>query len=371
MQEIIECPEEEGTVLGTSMIMCFFSSLLCVFGVISFTFLINHDEKDTLIVVALYSILLFFQAFEILQYWFQAKFLSKYTSITMLLAYVIVSVYKAILLITEKSVYWFAVSNAFDVLIIVVALFIIYKKIGCKPLQFSFSIAKRLFAKSKYYVISNMMLVIFAQTDRVMLKQMIDDSATGFYSAAATCAALSNFVFIAIIDSARPSIFEQKKNSTKAFEQSVSKLYSIIIYLAALQSVFITFTAKYIIDVLYGPQFVDSTAILRIIVWYTIFSYMGSVRNIWMLAEGKQKYLWSINLCGALANVLLNVFLIPVWGGCGAAVATLITQFITNVCTGLIFKPIKRTNYLIMSGLNPKLFFIMVKSVIKGTIHGR
>ena len=56
------------------------------------------------------------------------------------------------------------------------------------------------------------------------------------------------------------------------------------------------------------------------------FSYLGSVRNVWMLAENKQKYLWIINLSGALGNVILNLILIPIMGVNGAAVASLCTQ---------------------------------------------
>ena len=74
------------------------------------------------------------------------------------------------------------------------------------------------------------------------------------------------------------------------------------------------------------------------------------------------KYLWIINLSGALCNVALNFALIPIWGVPGAAVASLITKIVTNVFTGFIIKPIRKNNILMLRGLNPKLIVEMIKT---------
>ena len=68
-------------------------------------------------------------------------------------------------------------------------------------------------SRSKHYILSSMMIVVFAQTDRIMLKLMLNEEAVGYYSAAASCATLTAFVFVAIIDSFRPSILESKQTS--------------------------------------------------------------------------------------------------------------------------------------------------------------
>lgn len=354
VQEIVNEPNDEGEILGTSITMSFVSALLCIGSVVAFASIANAGERDTIIVCALYSLLLIFQSLEMIVYWFQAKLLSKYSSIVMLVAYILVSGYKAFLLVMHKSIYWFALSNAIDYMIIAVGLFVVYKRLGGHQLRFSFATAKRLFSKSRYYIVSNMMVAIFAQTDRIMLKLMVNDAATGYYSAAVSCAGMTGFVFSAIIDSFRPMIFDSKMNGEVQYEKDVCRLYSIIIYLSLLQSLVITIGAGIIIRVLYGSAYIESVSALRLIVWYTTFSYLGSVRNIWILAEGKQNYLWIINLSGALANVVLNYFLIPLMGILGAALASLITQIFTNVIVGFIIRPIRHNNQLMLRSLNPK-----------------
>lgn len=367
VQEMVEANDSEGTIIGTATFMSFISSLFCVVGSICFSAIANTGEKDTIIVVTLYSLSLICQSIELVQYWFQAKYLSKYTSLTMLAAYVIVSMYKIFLLATRKNVFWFAISNAFDYLIISIVLLILYKKIGQDSLKFSKAAAIRMFSKSKYYIISSLMVTVFAQTDRIMLKLMIDETATGLYSAAVACAGITGFVFSAIIDSFRPTIFESRKTSVQVFELSLTRLYSIIIYLSLFQSFFMTLFANLIVNMLYGEQYVAAGSALQIVVWYTTFSYMGAVRNIWMLSEGKQKYLWIINLLGAVTNVILNALIIPSLGIVGASIASLITQFFTNVLVGYILKPIRENNRIMLDALNPRYLVDFLKILRKET----
>ena len=367
VHELVEHEKEEGKIVGTALTMTFASSLLCVLGVISFSMIANRGERDIILVCALYSLLLIAQSIEITQYWFQAHYLAKYTAVTTLVAFGLVSVYRVILLVSGMSVYWFAVSQAIDYFLIAITLLVIYRKLGGQRLSFSFKTAKGLFRVSRHYIISGMMVTIFAQTDKIMLKLMIGNEETGFYSTAVACATITGFVFVAIIDSVRPLIFESRKKSKADFEKYLVRLYSAIIFLSLAQSVFMTLLAGPIIKILYGSAYLNSVNLLRIVVWFTTFSYMGSVRNIWILAEGKQKYLWMVNLMGALLNVILNAITIPYWGAMGAATASLVTQFFTNVITGIIIRPISHNNRLVLRSLNPKHLRYVLRSVLRKT----
>ena len=353
--------EDEGTIMGTAMLMSIVSAVLCMIGAISFVLIANAGEKDTIIVCSLYSIVLFFQALELIRFWYQAKYLAKYTSIISLIAYTFVSVYKFYLLATGKSVYWFAIANAIDYMIIAVSLIILFKKKTAFHFSFSYELGRKMLAKSHHYILSSLMVTIFAQTDKIMIKNMIDDTNVGLYSAAVTCAGLTSFVFSAICESARPIVFSSFNENNEEFEKQITRLYSIIIYLSLFQSVFMTVFSRFIIRIIYGTAFLVAGDVLKIIVWYTTFSYIGVVRNIWILANGLQKFLWKINLCGALANVILNSLLIPHFGIFGAAVASLITQFFTNVIMGYIIKPLRTNNKLMVCSLNPRILISLIK----------
>ena len=363
VQELVNSPEKEGAILGTSILMNFVSAIACIVGILVTVCFLNAGEKVTIIVCGLYSTILIFQAVEQIQYWFQAKFLSKYIALTSFFAYLVVSGYKIALLVMGMSVYWFAVANAFDLALIAVTYLVLYRKLGSNRLSISLQIAKRMFAKSRYYIISNLMFVFLVQTDRIMIKNIMDDANVGFYSAAMTCAGMLNFVYSAIIDSFRPVIFENKKKDEILYERNVSLLYGIIFYMTFLECFFMTLLAPFVIKLLSADAFSASSVALQIVVWYIMFAYTGYIRGIWILAESKQKYLLLLNLICALGNVILNIFLIPVWGIAGAAAATVFSQIFSTVILGFIFKPLRQNNFLLFRGLNP--FFLKEMYMMK------
>lgn len=354
VQEYVSQPDKEGEINGSALSMSFCSAIICILGVIAFSNIANRNDTECIIVGALYSVMLISQVLELIQYWFQYKYLSKYTAIVSCIAYMLVSGYKIFLLASGKSIRWFAVSNALDYFIIAVSLFLIYKKLGGKKLSFSFQTAKSLFSKGKYYILANMMICIFSQTDRIMLKLMIGNDVTGFYSAAVTCASLANFVFVAIIDSFRPDIFEKKKQGDDGYEDRVKLLYTIVIVLSLIECIFMVILAKPVMYIVYGTQYMEAASTLRIAVWYTTFSFIGMIRNIWLLAEEKQKWIWKVNAGGAALNIVLNYLLIPLLGANGAAIASMLTEFFTNVVLSFVIKDIRGNFEIMISAIKPK-----------------
>ncbi len=363
VKELIDKPEKEGEILGTSLTLNFIASLISMLGVFVFVSVANAGEKVAIFVCVLYSLMLLFFVLEMMQYWFQYKLFSKYSSVVMLTSYFFVSAYKIFLLITEKSVYWFAVSHSIEYGIVGILLVLIYFKLGGQKFVFLMKTAKQLLNRSKYYIIASLLVVVFQNVGVVMLSNFSGHAETGFYTSALTSATVLQFVYLAVTDSYRPLILTSKKESAESYEKNVSGLYGIIIYTTFAQSLAFAVFAKLIISVLYGAEFMSAVPVLQILVWFTPFSFMGLIRNIWLLAEDKQGELWKINLFGVVINIIFNAVLIPYAGACGAAIAAFITQFLMNFVLGFFYKPIKKNNELMMKGLNPKFAFYEFVSI--------
>lgn len=363
VNELVGKKNPEGEILGTAASLSLVSSVFCIIVVYSFAFVANRNDSEAVLICVLYSLLLVFQAGEIITYWFQAHLKAKYSALASFCVYVCSAAYKIFLLISGKSVRWFALSGTIEYFLLLCFLFAAYKKLGGPSFSFSFKIAKSMFAKSKYYIVSSMMVTVFAYTDKIMLKHMMGDTEVGFYSAAIVCSDILSFVFAAIIDSFRPVILGVKEQSEEQFKINIMRLYCIITYLSLAQSIGMTIFAGFIVRIIYGTSYIPAVSALRITVWYSTFSYYGSVRNIWILAEKKQKYLWIINLSGAVLNVVLNALLIPVWGINGAAVASLFTQFFANVVIGFIIKPIRGNNSLMLQAISPVFALEQMKKI--------
>ena len=128
VKELVDNPEQEGQVLGTSMVLQGISSLLSAVTIVCVVSLIDRDEPTTILVTALCSLGLLFTACESITYWFQRHLKAKFTAIATFAAYVITAVYRLVLVISGKSVTWFALATSVDLLAVAVLQFIFYKK---------------------------------------------------------------------------------------------------------------------------------------------------------------------------------------------------------------------------------------------------
>lgn len=364
VHELVESPEKEGEIMGTSMVLNIISGLFCILGVSAFASIVNFGETETILVCVLYSISVFFAALEMMQYWFQYKLLSKYSSIVMLIGYLFVSAYKIFLLISAKSVYWFAISHSVEYGVIGFLLIFLYCKKSHNRFSFSWIRAKAMLSQSKHYILAALMVVIIQNTDHIMLTAMVGTVENGYYAAAITTAGVVQFVYTAIIDSFRPMILSSKKEDCVQYEKNICRLYSLITYLSIAQSIVFTVFAPWLIGLLYGDAYTAAISVLQILVWYRAFSFMGTIRNIWLLAESKQKYLPIINFLGVVFNVALNFVMIPLWGANGAAFASLLTQFFINFVLGFILRPIRPNNRLLLKGLSPRFALKEIKKLV-------
>lgn len=351
IKDFVDHPDEEGQAIGTTITLRLVSSLMSFCLILGIVSIVDCTEPVTIWVVALYSISLVFQVFDTLQQWFQSKLMSKYYAIATLVSYTIASAYKAFLLITGKSVAWFAVSNSIDYLLAAVVLFIFYKRKQGPAFSVSMKKAKSLLSVSSSYILSGLMVAIYSATDKFMLKQMLDESNVGYYSLAVQISTLWVFILTAIIDSMKPPIMEYHNLDRKLYLRMNKRLYAIIFYLSLGASLLICLIAPLLVEIIYGSAFLPSVSPLRIVVWYVAFSYLGVARDAWIVCERKQKYLKYLYLGSAILNVILNYLLIPIWNVNGAAVASLLTQMSTIFVFPMLFRDLRPNVKLILDAV--------------------
>ena len=242
----------------------------------------------------------------------------------------------------QKDIYWFAASNAIDHCIIGITLVVIYNVNRGQTLKFSKAAAWQLWKNGRHFIIPELMGLVLEQSDRLMIRFMCGESETGLYSAAISVATLTSFIFSAIIVSFRSVILEHKILDQNKYKYYITKLYGIVLYLSLAQCIFIATFGGLMVRLLFGAEYLSSIPMLKIAIWYTLFSYIGAVRTVWILAEEQQKYLWVISSSGMIINVILNYILIRRFGGQGAAVATLVTQIFTNIVVVSLIKPLRQ-----------------------------
>lgn len=342
IKDFVDNPEEQGKAIGTTIVLRAVSSLLSSLMIVGIVSIVDKGDPVTVAVSALCSIALVFQVFDTINYWFQSRYQSKVTAIAGFIAYIATSIYKIILLILQKSVVWFAFASSVDYIVVAICLFQAYRAHDGPKFQFSWEKGKYLLSKSYYYILSGMMVAIYGHTDKLMLKQMLGETSVGYYSLASSVNLMWCFVLQAIIDSLYPTIMSLYNSGNKeAFERKNRQLYAIVIYVSIFVALMFILFGKFAVVLIYGAEYEPSANLLKIIAWYTIFSYLGVARDAWIVCTEAQKYLKYIYISAAVSNVILNLIFIPIWGAAGAAVASLLTQILTGMVLPCFIKQMR------------------------------
>ena len=351
VKELVDNPNRSGEILGTAIGMRVVSGLLSVIFVVSAVWLLDTNEPLTLVVAALSSLSLIFRAFESINSYFLSKYLSKITSIAALVSYIALSFYKIVLLVLNKDVKWFAFATSVDYVVLAIFLLICYFKNSNQKLYFSWKRAKEMLSRSHHYILTGMMVAIYAQTDKIMLKQMLDTSAVGYYTTASSVANLWTFIIAAIVTVMNPTIIGLYGKDEAQFNRKMRQLYAIVFYISISASLCIVLCSGIVIRKFYGEAYAPAIAPLRVITWNTAFSYFGVARNIWVVCKNRQKYLKYIYISSSILNIALNAFLIPIMGVTGAAIASVIAQVTTGFLFPLFIKDMRESSVMMLDAI--------------------
>lgn len=341
IKEFADHPDKQGETIGTALLLRAISSALSIAAITAIVRIADGNDPTITLTAILCSIALVFQVADTINYWFQSRYESKITALATLVAYLVTSAYKIFLLAAQKNIQWFAFSTSVDYLCVALLLFAAYWYKSGPKLSFSWKRGKSLLRKSYHYILSGMMIAIYGQTDKFMLKHMLGETSVGYYSLASTLNGMWVFVLAAIIDSVYPTIIGLYQTDRRAFEKKNRQLYAIIIYISMFVAICFMLLGRLAIWILYGEAYVDAAKPLSIITWYTVFSYLGVARNAWIVCENRQKYLKYMYFGAAVINVALNLVLIPLWGASGAAAASLITQISTSIILPAFIKEMR------------------------------
>jgi O-antigen/teichoic acid export membrane protein len=222
--------------------------------------------------------------------------------------------------------------------------------------RFSFPIAKSLLKDSWPLILSGIAIMIYIRIDQVMLKMMLDDRAVGLYSAAVKLSEIWYFIPMIISQSVFPSILNTKKVSEELYMKRIYNLYSLMIWLAIGIAIALTFFSVDVVKILFGSEYLpDSAKVLSLYVWAGIPVFLGVASSQYLIAENYTKLSFARTIVGAIANVILNLILIPYYGIIGAAIATLISYFIATFFIGLLpDEKLRKQVVMMLSGLLPR-----------------
>jgi PST family polysaccharide transporter len=328
VRSIVREPEKRAEILGTAFWLKLLGGVAALLLAVSSIILVRHDDQLTISLVAILSSVGIFQAFDTIDLWFQSQVQSKYTVIAKNTAFVITALVKVTLISIQAPLIAFAWAGLGEVSLGAIGLIISYRVRGYSPWLWPWSspLAKTLLKESWPLILSGVTIMIYMRIDQIMLGQMIGDKAVGLYSAATRISEVWYFIPMAMASSVSPAIYAAKEVSESLYYRRIEQFLRLLSWLSIVVAVPMSFLSGTIITVLFGKSYEASASILAIHIWASLFVFMGVGTSSWFIAEGLTQFALRRTITGAITNVFLNIFLIPAYGGVGAAIATVISQ---------------------------------------------
>jgi O-antigen/teichoic acid export membrane protein len=184
-----------------------------------------------------------------------------------------------------------------------------------------------------------------------MLGQMTNDSEVGIYSTAVRLSEVWYFIPLAIVTSVFPALVRVKERGERIYQRRLQQLYDFLAWLGLSVGIFFTFTSDRIIVLVFGEPYAAAGPILAVHIWAGIFIFLKVAMHRWLINEGRLIFLFLSSGLGAVVNVGLNLYLIPEYGGMGAAVATVISYALASLFACFLWRPAWNNGWMMVKAL--------------------
>lgn len=354
VKELVEHEDEHEEFMGSAFLMKLGGSFILLI-IVFFSSQLMQLDASTKVIVFIIGAGIMFKSLDTIGFYFQSKVQSKYEAIARTTSLLSISAIKIALILLKAPLIYFALVYMVEHAIASLVLIFFYKRQGKSMLAWRFSKKKVVYLFSECWpiLITGLVVSIHMKVDQVMINQMLGSEDVGYYAAAVKISDVWNFIPVLIMSSVFPVIVKTKKRSEKHFRDQLHMLYDIMVILSLSVAIPLTFLSDWLINLLYGPEYALTGKVLSIHIWTCLLGFMSIVRGKWAVIAKQQRFGVFIQGSGALVNVLLNFFMIPVYGIIGAAVATLITVAFNIILAPLFINAQYREQVkMILSSLN-------------------
>lgn len=340
IRELSRRPDQKELVLGTSFrIRLIFATIANL--VIAFTLWINKADTFTSVMIMMYSITLYTGCFNVIRNYFTSIVKNEYVVKSEIARTIFGSVIKIILLWIKAPVEYFIAASLFDTFLVSSGYIMSYHKLVGRISDWTYKkeLVPYLLKESFPLLLSGASVIIYQRIDQVMIGNMIDHKAVGYFATAEKFLSLILFLPSVLTQTVTPLVIKARENGNlEEYEKKKKQMVGIIIWVAILLATIVSLLSYWLIRYTYGTQYLAAVPVLQIMAWKTLGMALSSSAGQVIILEGIQKWAVLKNLLGCLCCILLNYILLPIYGIVGSAWVTILTTLIAG-CLGNLLIP--------------------------------
>lgn len=203
------------------------------------------------------------------------------------------------------------------------------------------------------YSISSQIMTV---SDRMMISQMVDNSAVGIYSTLYTVSSLSLLVWQAVHSSFVPYIFrniEKDNSGIKRVSAQLMTFYAVV-------AILMTFLAPEIVKILATKEYYEAIYIMPPIAAGVFFTSFANLYSDIAVYYKKTKYVMYPAIIAAVSNLVLNYIFINLYGYMAAAYTTLFSYILFALFQGIWARKICKEHGIKTGTIYNDKFMIML-----------
>ena len=255
VRDLVKDEKERDELLGTTFTLKFIGSILLL-AILAIAVRFTKNDSFTNLLIFIIALSIVFQSFNVIDFYFRAKVLSKYTVYAQTISGISAAIIKLLLIYFGAGLIYFAAVMLIESVILAIGLVTAYikQKLSIFSWKPKIDLAKRLLRDSWPLILSGVAISIYMRIDQVMIKNMLDAKAVGNYAVAVRLSEVWYFIPMAITSSLFPAIINAKKLSEKLYYGRLQKLYDLMTWLAIIIALPTTFLANDILGAIAAPK---------------------------------------------------------------------------------------------------------------------
>ncbi len=180
---------------------------------------------------------------------------------------------------------------------------------------------------------------IFNSSDRVMITNLLDVGQAGIYSVGSKLGSASQLIYTAFAGGWQFYAFSTMKDENQV--ESNSKIFEYLGVTSFFCSVFVFALSKLVFLIIFPEDYLDGYIVAPYLFMSPLMQMLFQVACNQFIVIKKTWPNMFILLSGAIINVVLNLFLIPMMGIEGASIATLVGYVVSDIVCCIVLCKMK------------------------------
>ena len=342
IREESKMPDKKDKIIGTAFALKIAFAIITMI-LVAITIWIFEADSFTKWMIILYSISMIANSFGVIRNYFTSLVWNEYIVKTEITRTFIGAGIKVGLLLLHAPLVWFIAATLFDTILIACGYWVSYRsKINSsKHWKFDKNQAVYLIKQSFPLLLSGAAVVVYQKIDQVMIGNMIDKEAVGYYAVAATFVSIIGFIPTTLAQTISPILVRTYEFDKTEYQKKAQLFINTSTWIIILVCIIVCALSYPLIRYTYGLQYMAAIPLLQITIFKEIGYCMAQTSGTMIITENIQKVVVLRNLIGCLTCVILNYWLIPLYGVIGAAISSVITAFCTGWLAHSILPPYK------------------------------